>query len=552
MNIQDIQIPKHSEKGFVYRFFEILPGLLSWLTIAAPFILAFISPLLAAYIITLYLLIWFIRSMTMSARTLQAYRLMKLHQKLEWQKLIDDYKNPEQALAEPSWGVQKYKWHGANLRTYIEHHESDDLTDDNIRHAIVIPFQREGRDILQPSMDALASANYNMKKVIVVLTAEERGGPETAELARELAKEYSSKFMHVIATVHPAGLPDEQKGKGPNANWGMRALQKYVESENIPLSRVLVTSLDCDHRVDPEYLHALTYFYMVCPDRKYTSFQPIAMFTNNIWDVPAPMRVIATGNSFWNMIVSQRQHILRNFASHAQPLEALVDTDFYTTRSIVEDGHQYWRTFFRYEGKHDVFPLMTPIYQDAVLAGSLKKTIFEQFKQLRRWAYGASDIPYVAYTGFFKKNKVPKIDLLFKLLRLLEGHVSWATTALILLFGALIPVYINPAAKDTIVANQLPEIASRIQQVALIGIFVTLFLSIKLLPPKPERYKNWRYVPMALQWLLMPITSIVFASTAAMYSQTRLMLGKYLDVFDATVKVVKTDDTKAVPKKKSK
>lgn len=539
MNIQDIQIPKHSEKGFIYRSFEILPGFLSWFTIALPFILSFISPLIAAYAITLYLLIWFVRSMAMTARTLQAYRMMKLHQKLDWQRLIDDYADPEGALSNKTWGVSTYKWHAANLRTYIEHHSDDTLSQENLYHAIVIPFHREGRDTLQPSLEALAMAHYDMKKVIVVLTAEERGGPEPALLAHELAKEFEPTFMHIIATVHPADLPDEQKGKGPNANWGMRQLQKYVEQKNIPLSHVLVTSLDCDHRVDPEYLHALTYFYLVCPDRKYTSFQPIAMFTNNIWDVPAPMRVIATGNSFWNMIVSQRQHVLRNFASHAQPLDAMVDVDFYTTRSIVEDGHQYWRTYFRFEGRHDVFPLMTPIYQDAVLAGSLKKTILEQFKQLRRWAYGASDIPYVAYTGFFKKNSVPKKDLFFKLLRLIEGHVSWATSALILLFGALIPVYINPRAKETIIANQLPEIASLIQRVALVGIFITLFLSLKLLPQKPERYGRWRYIPMALQWLLMPITSIIFASTAALNSQTRLMIGKYLDVFDATVKHVK-------------
>lgn len=544
MNIQDIQIPKHSEKGFVYRFFEILPGFLSWTTIALPFVLSLISPLIAAYAITFYLLVWFIRSMAMTARTLQAYKLMKLHQKLHWQKLIDDFKDPSGALESRSWGVETYKWHGANLRTYVEHHPDDDLSQDNLYHAIVMPFHREGRETLQPSIDALATANYDMKKVIIVLTAEERGGPDPAKLAFDLADEYKHIFMNVIATVHPANLPDEQKGKGPNANWGMRRLHEYINAENIPLSHVLVTSLDCDHRVDKEYLNALTYFYLVCPDRKYTSFQPIAMFTNNIWDVPAPMRVIATGNSFWNMIVSQRQHVLRNFASHAQPLDAMVDTDFYTTRSVVEDGHQYWRTYFRFEGKHDVFPLMTPIYQDAVSAGSIRKTISEQFKQLRRWAYGASDVPYVAYTGFFKKNSVPKIDLLFKLLRLIEGHVSWATSALILLFGALVPVYINPGAKETIIANQLPDIASRIQQVALVGIFATLFLSIKLLPPRPERYGRWRYIPMGLQWLLMPFTSIIFASTAALNSQTRLMFGKYLDVFDATIKVVKSDKKK--------
>jgi hypothetical protein len=534
MNLVDIEIPKAEDRHFWYRFFEILPGTLSLLTILAPAILSFISPLVAAYTITLYMIVWFLRSMTMSARTLQCYRIMKQHKSMDWDELIHDVVG--RGTSKPN---AEYKWHLANLEAYNELYKNDDLDDTNIVQAIVMPFHREGREILQPSLDALAAAEYDMKKVIIVLTAEERAGPEAGILAHELADEYKEVFRHVIATVHPGNLPDELKGKGPNANWGMHALQRYVEKLGIPLSRVVVTSLDCDHRIDPKYLASLTYFYLVCPDRMHTSFQPISMFTNNIWDVPAPMRVIATGNSFWNMIVSTRQHILRNFASHAQSLEAMVATNFYTSRSVVEDGHQYWRSYFRFDGNHEVFPIFTPIYQDAVMAGSFWKSFKEQSVQMRRWAYGASDIAYVAYTGFFKKNSIPKMDILTKWLRLVEGHVSWATSAILLLFAALVPVYINPAAKETVVANQLPIIASHIQQVALIGIVTTMYLSIKLLPPRPARYRKWRYIPMTFQWFLMPVVTIVFASSAALYSQTRLMFGRYMDVFNATIKVVK-------------
>ena len=534
----DIEIPLAEDRHFWYRFFEILPGFLSWSVILMPVMLSLINPVVASYVITIYLLAWFIRSMTMSVRTLQAYKLMKAHQAMDWQPYIDDlnyaFKNPESAVVH-----KKQSWHTANIDTFLVSHIDDPMSQDDLYHAIVVPFHREGREILQPSLEALSKAKYDMSKVIIVLTAEERAGPDAGILAHELAKEYAADFRHIVATVHPGNLPDEIKGKGPNANWGMHALQKCVESLGIPLGHVVVTSLDCDHRIDPNYLASLAYFYLVCPDRMRTSFQPISMFTNNIWDVPAAMRVIATGNSFWNMIVSTRQHILRNFSSHAQSLEAMVATNFYTSRSVVEDGHQYWRSYFRFDGSYDVFPLFTPIYQDAVLAGSFWKTMREQSIQLQRWAYGASDVAYVAYTGYFKPNKISKLDITMKLLRLVEGHISWATSSLLLLFAALVPVYIGPKAKETIIANQLPAIASHIQQVALLGILVTLFLSLKLLPPRPARYRKWRYIPMALQWFLMPVTSIVFASTAALFSQTRLMFANYMDVFNATIKVVK-------------
>ena len=194
-----------------------------------------------------------------------------------------------------------------------------------------------------------------------------------------------------------------------------RELQKYIASTGIKPLDVIVTTLDADNRPHKYYLAALSYLYAATTDPKYVSYQPIPIYTNNIWDAPAPMRVIATGNSFWNIVLSMRHHMIRNFSAHAQSLQTLIDTDFWSVRTIVEDGHQFWRTYFRYDGNHEVYPLYVPIYQDAVLSTTYWKTLKAQFIQLRRWAWGASDVAYVAEKGFFTPNKVPKLDLLLQI-----------------------------------------------------------------------------------------------------------------------------------------
>jgi cellulose synthase/poly-beta-1,6-N-acetylglucosamine synthase-like glycosyltransferase len=540
----DIEIPYVKDRGKRYRLFEILPGALSWSIIILPFALSIFNvrikvgavedPLpVAGIFIVAYMLMWFVKSIALNIRALEGYRMLKLHQKLPWDTLVNELQTGK--VSQPDRHIPS--WHYETVRRLQE--TPAVVQPDDIVHAIIVATYNEAREIVEPTFQSVLASKYDMKKVIMVLAYEERGGPDVEKQSNELIAQYKDKFMHAMAVKHPKDIPGEVIGKGGNITYAGRELAKYLEAQKIDPLRVPVTTLDADNKPHPQYLAALSYLYAASPDPLHVSYQPIPMYTNNIWDVPAPMRVIATGNTFWNVVLSLRPHMIRNFASHAQSMAALIETDYWSVRTIVEDGHQFWRTYFRYDGKHEVYPIYLPIYQDAVLSNTLLKTLRAQFIQLRRWAWGASDIAYVIEKGYFKNNKVPKLDLTLKTLRLIEGHVSWATAPLILAFSAFIPLLFNP---QDYAANQLPIIASNIQRIALAGIFVTLFLSLKLLPPKPARYKHHRTVFMVLQWVLLPVTTILYNSLSAVNSQTRLMFGRYLGKFDVTEKAFVTED----------
>lgn len=532
MNVQDIEIPLNSEKTLHYRLFEILPGALSWSILAAPFLLSLVSARVTALFIIAFFLIWFVRAIGLNIRVLQGWRAVQLHQKLDWLGMLEQMEK----LEAPE-GEKKYpKWHYQNL----EHIKAKPtpLKPSDIIHVIIIATHNESRAVLEPTIQSVIASKFDMKRVIFLLAYEERGGPEVEQQAKKLVADYKDTFRYAEAIGHPADIPGELKGKGGNITFAARKLQKYLKMQAIDPKSVMVTTLDSDNRPHPGYLGALTYTVAASRDPQRVSYQPVPMYTNNIWDAPAPMRVIATGNSFWMVVQALRPHMLRNFSSHAQSMHALIETDFWSVRTIVEDGHQFWRSYFRFEGNYEVYPIFTPIFQDAVLVETYRKTIKEQFIQLRRWAYGASDIAYVADHAFFKKNKISKSDRLFKFLRLLEGHVSWATAPLILIGAAFIPVLFNP---NDYAANQLPLVASRIQTVALFGIAITLFLSLRALPPKPARYKRHRTLFMIAQWVMLPVTGICFNAAAALNSQTRLMFKRYLETFNATKKTVKED-----------
>lgn len=525
--MNSIEIPLQSEKSFTYKFFEKFPAMLSWLLLATPLILSQISPRATAFFILGYLLMWFARAIGLNVRVLQGWRNTQRHQKYNWAKMIDDVQNRKLTVKNPSWHATNIQ----RLDTYPAAVKPSDAL-----HTVMIAIYNESKDIVEPTVQAVLASNFDMKKIILIIAYEERGGVETKELADYLIKKYSAKFMHAEAIEHPKDMKNEVIGKGGNITYAGRKHQKWLKEQKIDPRRVILTTLDSDNRPHPNYLAALTYTYCLVPEPKYVSFQPIAMYTNNIWDAPALMRVIATGNSFWNIILTMRPHLIRNFSSHAQSMEALIDTDFWSVRTIVEDGHQFWRTYFRYDGKHEVYPIYIPIYQDAVLAEGYRRTLKAQFIQVRRWAWGASDIAYVVTKGFLTKNNIPRDDMIAKTFRLIESHLSWATAPIIITFSAFIPILFNP---QDIAANQLPNIASKIMTIAMAGLAITMFLSFKALPPKPARYKRHRNVLMIIQWVLLPVSTLIYSASAALNAQTRLFFGWYLDKFDVTEKAVK-------------
>jgi hypothetical protein len=529
--MKSIEIPYEQDRTKAYRFFEILPGALSWTLLAIPLLLSLISVTAAVFFILGYILVFLTRSLAVSIRALAGYRMMREHEKLDWNELLDEVEAGQ--VDDPQ--LHRPKWHHKNLLRLSK--QAPVVKPSQLLHAVIMATHNESREVIEPAINSLIKSQYNTKeKVIFVFAYEERGGEQVEKQAKELVAKYKHHFKHAMCIKHPAGIPGEIKGKGSNITHAGRKLQEYVEDQGIDPLTVVVTTLDCDHHTDKKYLSALSYMYCVSPDPLRSAYQPLQMFNNNIWDTPAPMRVIATGNNFYYLVLTQRPHLERNFAAHAQSLKALIDMDFWSMRTIVEDGHHFWRSYFHFDGKYQVYPISIPIYCDAVLSDTYIKTIKAQFYQLRRWTYGASDVAYIANQGFFKKNSIPKAKVLAKFLRTLEGHVSWASGALLLAFAAFVPVLLNP---ENYAANLLPLTVSRIQTIGLFGVLTSLFVSLKTLPPRPLRYKRHRSLFMVLQWAYLPVTTIAFGAFAALNSQTRLMFGWYLTKFDATEKAVK-------------
>lgn len=531
----DLPVGKRTPK---YRFFEILPAAISYGALLLLIVLSLVSPNMASIYLMIVIITLLIKSFGIAYHTITGHNKLVAAQKLDWHKRLSDLEDPLRSFE----ALQKGHTNGFDMVRHLDNLRiisADPLhypRPSQLYHAVVIAAYNEAYDVIQPTIESVKNTSTNNEQIIIFFAYEERGGEQIDMTARRLQKEFKNTFYDFQIVQHPKDLPGEVMGKGPNITYAGFKLQAYCEERSINFSDVIVTTLDCDNKPYPTYFDYVAYEYITHENRQHLSYQPIALYFGNIWDAPAPMRVIATGNSFWTIISSMRPHTLRNFAAHSQPLDALVGMKFWSTRSIVEDGHQYWRSYFYFGGDYDVVPIHVPVYQDAVMADTLKKTFVNQFKQLRRWGYGVSDIPYVAVRLFGKKRNVPFAEGFARFARLVDSHVTLAVVAIMVAVGGWVPLLVNPQASHSIAAHQLPEVVSIIQRLAMIGLFITILLMLKMLPPRPERYKRRRTIGMVLQWLLMPFTSVGFSSIASFNAQTHLALGKYLDKFDVTEK----------------
>lgn len=485
--------PLHLNERRIYRWLEIAPGFFVWTTLVAAVVLCFVRPIWAIGFVIVFDVYWLIRILYVMSFVILAFVRFRQASKIHWLQKLQSV---------PGWR--------------------------DVYHVIIIPMATESLPVLESTMQSLVNLEYPNDRLLVVLAIEGRCHDLARPTAEAIAARYGSKFASFLITEHPDHLPGEVAGKGANIAWAGRQIKTIIDQRAIPYEKTLVSTFDADSIAHPQYISYLTYAFLHHPNRLRTSYQPIPLFINNAWEALPLMRVVSNSTTFWLMGETLRPDRLFTFSSHSMPFQALVDVDFWQADVVSEDSRIFLQCLIRYDGDYTVTPMYIPISMDTVQGATWWRSMINQYKQIRRWAYGAENFPFMVW-NFAHDRALPLSKKIRYIFYQIEGSYSWAVAPLLIMIMGWLPFHVQKEVLQTsALAQNAPGILHGLMLLAMIGAVISALLSLVLLPSRPRHIGAYHWTFMALQWLLLPITMILFGAIPALEAQSRLMFAKYL------------------------
>ena len=482
---------------WLQRLLEMVPGTVSWAVIIGPIWLSFSYPWLVAYFVLSFDFYWLCRALWFSGAVIVAFRRIRAVLGTDWRARLELLDDP----ALPAW------------RSYT--------------HLALIPTYTEPLEMLRHTVRALAEADWPTdSKICAIITRETdvNGIANVDALRAEFGGAFAD-FLHILDPLEPGIVVGKSSAMAFGGRWLYRLL---VRERGMDPTLLLVTDLDADYRVHPAYFNYLTWVHVTDPNRETQLYQPVPYFHNNVWEAPLLTRLFAavlTQLQMWRSVLPEK---LQSFGSYSTTLHLVHEVGYWATDAIPEDSRFYWKSFFTYGDRFRAVPLFIPIYGDAVRAKTYWRSLASQYLQARRWAWGVTDLPYVVQNAIAHRE-IPFWSRAWRVLNLFGEHINWAISPFVIIFGATVPLFINPAFARTTLGQNLPIYASSMLSIALVALIVLIWIEHRIVPPFPSGWGWLRRWGVYLGWTGLPFVGIFFTNLPALDAQTRLLTGRYLE-----------------------
>lgn len=296
--------------------------------------------------------------------------------------------------------------------------ESADATSSDcsiIRHIVAMTLYKEPMSVLQTTLDSLVQQKDAKSRLSVIIGMECRT-PDKETKRNEIYANYERKFLRLIVTFHPSGIPGEISGKCSNMNYacrqGLQILRRDI-NYNYNKYEHIFTNCDCDAVFDPEYMLELEneYSKLDFDDRHSSIWQSIIIYKRD--SMPFFVDITGVLRTFFFMGVLIPWNI--NPMSHYSLSVKLLEEGAFTHPAYqMEDIIALIRYTIITRREIRIRPLNLISINGPTSGANYADEIREWALQVRRWTIGAGE---VFHYFIVKTYRIPSLYL----------SISWAT-----------------------------------------------------------------------------------------------------------------------------
>jgi Glycosyl transferase family group 2 len=487
-----IDPPRGARMPSAQRILEILPTAAVWIIISAPLWGALVAPEALGFGLILFSVYWLWKSLSFAIGVIVGFWRLHFAQQRDW-------------LADAA------RFEGA----------------DRLQHLIIVPTYRESDEILADTLHYLTLQDVPLERVSVVLAFEQRD-PNAEARAQRLSERFAPLFQHFLLTFHP-DQPGEVRGKSANLTWAAQRVQaELIDTGRLDASQLIVTVCDADSRLHHRYLAALGHDVLAHPDGQMQIFQPAILFYANHWRLVAPLRALNSIYSLWELARMVPTHRLVTQSTYSLSWMAVSGVGFWDVDVIPEDSHMCFKVLFHFGRRVKVRPIFLPVYADAAEGATLWRTLENQYQQILRWAWGVSDIPYVA-RGAFKARDLAWHTRVMRVVWYVEEHLMWPSHWFLLTLGGLIPSLVNPAYSRSAVGQWQAGMVSAILGLCLPCLLLVVLVDWRLRPQHPDGEDAIDVLIGWASFALLPVVGLLLCAIPALEAHTRLLFGRRIE-----------------------
>jgi len=515
------------------RFFQMLPGAISWAILGVLIGLCFLKPLTAAAVIIAFNFYWLLRLIYMNVFLALSRSRLKLEEKTDWLgrakgiNRIYDYWKELGELEAAAKGKRDISLLilKKEIRILEKSKQKAPLLED-LHHLVILPVEAGQEAFISRTVASLIGGNFSSIKITVILAFDQKVSESSKLTVRRLIERYREKFFDFFAVYYPGKSYTGKPFKGAIVSYATEEAARYFKEKKVAYERVVVSSLKPGVVVNPDYLSCLSYRYVVSPRRQTACFQSLPVYDSSIWQVKASKRVLEASASAFQLVEAINPDNLVSFSGYSMSLATLVELEFWPPDLISADTAIFWKAFIYFNTAFTVKPLYVEYPINIESGPESWKSYQELYQRKKQLSFAAENFPIVM-RAFLKSWRMPfarKVSYGFKML---EAQVSTSIWPFIVFVISWLPaLFAGREFSDANIYYSAPRITFLIFALMFLSVIACISLTNRIFPTKKYKLGFLKQIVHFLVLVFIVPVGIFLTATANLTTQTNLFFGR--------------------------